>query len=65
MLLAAVPSRESDVERATISLLEESRDVPAPNVLDGVRCQDIRGCDDDPKMIDNQFSILISDAGQA
>lgn len=35
------------------------------SVLDTVRFQDIRGCDDDPKMIENQFPGLISDARQA
>jgi hypothetical protein len=54
MLHAAIFSRDCDVESATGSLLEGSHDVPAPNVLDvGVRVLDIRGCDDDPKMIDN------------
>jgi hypothetical protein len=59
MLLAAIPSRECDVENATGTLLEGSHDVPAPNVLDvGVRIQDIRGCVDDPKMIDNQLPVF-------
>ena len=59
MLLAVIPSRDCDVESATGTLLEGSRNVPAPNVLDvGVRVQNIHGCDDDPKMIDNRLSVV-------
>jgi len=44
MFLAAIPSRECDVESATGSLGEASHDVPVPNVpYVGVRVQDIRG----------------------
>jgi hypothetical protein len=44
MLLAAIPSRECDVESATGSLLAGSHDVPAPNVLGvGVRVENILG----------------------
>jgi hypothetical protein len=58
-LLTAIPSRESDVESATGNLLEGSHDVPALNVLDvGVRVQNIRGCNDDPKMIDNILPVV-------
>ena len=56
MLLAAIPSREGDVESATGSLLEGSHDVPALNVLDvqGVRGQDIRRCE----VIDNRLTMF-------
>jgi len=59
MLLAAIPSRECEVESVTGSFLEGSHDVPAPNVLDvGVRVQGIRECDDDPKIIYNRLPVF-------
>ena len=63
MLLSAIPSRDCDVESATGNLIEGLHDIPAPNVLDiDVRVQDIRGCGDDSKMIDNQlFACQIAD----
>jgi len=58
MLLSAIPPRECDVESATGSLLEGSHDVPLNVLHVGVRVQDIRGCVDDPGMIDNQLSVF-------
>jgi len=49
---------ECDIESAT-GPLERSHDVLASNVLDvRVRVQDIRGCDDDPKTIENRLPVV-------